>query len=174
MCWHQSKWKNWTTTGKEGERENPEGRGREVLALPGKVSAPDLNTQVTFLRGTQCLSSQASRNGQDGHTQTCPSEHVRSRGLPGHLSWGRAHGLEMWPILLAELKKSVVENTKNGPLPILGGKNIQNPPETETEQNENNLLPPKENHTGNQCPARSPHVYVLTRLVEVILFWIPQ
>lgn len=50
--------------------------------------------------------------------------------------------MEMWPILLAELKKSVVENTKNSPLPILGGKkNIQNPPK------------PKQNETKQPSPS---------------------
>lgn len=81
----------------------------------------------------------------------------------------------MWPILLAELKNSVVENAKNSPLPILGGKIYKTPQNlNKTKQNKNHLLPPKENHVENKCPARSPYVCVFTRLVEVILFWIPH
>ena len=62
----------------------------------------------------------------------------------------------MWPILLAELKKSVVENTKNSPLPILGGKIYKTPlklKQNKTKRNENNLLPPKENH-WEQMPCK--------------------
>lgn len=63
----------------------------------------------------------------------------------------------MWPIPLAEPSKSVVENTKNGPLPTPGGKNTKSLPNlNRTKQNKNNLLPPKENHIKNKCPATSP------------------
>jgi hypothetical protein len=52
----------------------------------------------------------------------------------------------MWPILLSEPKKSLVENTKTSPLPILGERKYTKSVPKRNKTNENNLLPPKENH----------------------------
>lgn len=82
--------------------------------------------------------------------------------------------MEMWPILLAELKKSVVENTKNSPLPILGGKKYTKPPETQTKRNRTTFsLLKKTTLETNALQEVLMYVFV-TRLVEVILFWIPH
>lgn len=125
------KMKNWATTGKEGERGNAEERGREALALPVKISAPDFKARVTLL---VMLSSQESRKGQDDHTQTRPSGH----STESVVSWSSVMREGAWAGDAANsagwAEEICVENTKNGPLLILGGKNIQNPLETKTKQ----------------------------------------
>lgn len=63
----------------------------------------------------------------------------------------------MWPILLAEPKKSVVENTKNSPLPILGGK-IYKP-----------LLKPKSNKTKQKTFSLLKKTTLETNALQEVL-----
>lgn len=79
----------------------------------------------------------------------------------------------MRPILLAEQKKSVVENTQNGPLPVLRGEKHTKPLPNlnKIKPNKSSLL--KETILETNALHQSS-LWVVTRPVEVTLFWIPH
>lgn len=53
------------------------------------------------------------------------------------------------------------KHPKMAPYSLQGEKYTKSFPNlNRTKQNKNNLLPPKENHIKNKCPATSPYVYV--------------
>lgn len=160
MCWCKSKGKKMDQK-KEGEGRRKKGEVGEKKCWPFLWSVLDswFKYCQTPFWGSMLfmLSSWGYLMVMMTNGRQTPVSTVRSRWFCCHLSWQRAYGLDMGPILPAEPKKYVVENTKKWPPTHSRGKKIQKPLPRLNKTNKN-LLPPKENHIGTKCPARSPHV----------------
>lgn len=167
----QVQMKIWTTTGKEGEREGQRKNwGREVLALPVKLPAPDFNPQVPLLRG--------------GHTAHAIFTNIPKWSFSEHskksaISWssftregtgiGDVANSAGWVEEICGRKYQ-----KQPPPHPRGKKKYTKPPETQTKRNKTTFSLLKKTTLETNALQEVLMYVFFTRLVEVILFWIPH
>lgn len=126
---------NWTQTGRGGRGQSkPQERGLQTLPVQVPISWSEHPTTPAWgtgihLKASHKYASWSSRPGGRYLPHSGSTVSTLSSFMRGHVS-----RLEMQPILLAELKKPVVENTNHDPLPVLGvglgSGNIENPSQT--------------------------------------------